>query len=354
MTVDGRVLLAPMAGITDAVFRRLCRRFGAGVVYSEFLSSDGLLYNTMSQEHKLALADDEHPVAFQLFGARVETFGKAARMLAAYNPDILDLNFGCPVRKVVGKNGGASLLRDLDLLGNIVRETVNAVPLPVTIKMRAGWDAENLVYLEAADRAINAGAVAITLHARTRQDGAWGPKYAGPAKWDYIRDLKAHETRVPIIGNGDVVSPESARAMFNETGCDAVMVGRAAVGRPWIFAEINRYLNSGEVLPDPPPSDILAVAWHHIDEKIRVTPEPPAAVIRSMRKVMAAYIKGWPGSHELRNRLMQIEEPQEVRTLFADYLARHSDPERTAGDDWLAEYLPIDRDRLRKPRVLVA
>ncbi len=354
LTVDGRVLLAPMAGITDVVFRRLCRRFGAGVVYSEFLSSDGLLYNTMSQEHKLALADDEHPVAFQLFGARVETFGRAARMLATHNPDMLDLNFGCPVRKVVGKNGGASVLRDLDLLGDIVRETVNAVPLPVTIKMRAGWDVENLVYLEAADRAINAGAVAITLHARTRQDGAWGPKYAGPAKWEYIRDLKAHESRVPIIGNGDVTSAGSAKAMFDETGCDAIMVGRAAVGRPWIFAEIIRYLSTGEVLPEPPPSDILAVAWHHIDEKIRVTPEPPVAVIRIMRKVMAAYIKGWPGSHELRNRLMQIEEPQEVRSLFADYLAMHPDPVRTSGDDWLGEYLSIDRDWLRKPRVLVA
>jgi tRNA-dihydrouridine synthase B len=192
------------------------------------------------------------------------------------------------------------------------------------------------------------------LHARTRQDGAWGPKYAGPAKWEYIRDLKAHETRVPIIGNGDVVSAESAKALFDQTGCDAIMIGRAAVGRPWIFAEVNRFLANGEVLPEPPPSDILAVAWHHIDEKIRVTPEPPAAVIRGMRKVMAAYIKGWPGSHELRNRLMQIEEPQEVRALFADYLDSHPDSARVDGDCWLSEYLPIDRDWLRKRQVLVA
>lgn len=354
MTVDGRVLLAPMAGITDVVFRRLCRRFGAAVVFSEFLSSDGLLYNTMSQDHKLALAEDEHPVAYQLFGARIETFGKAARMLATYSPDILDLNFGCPVRKVVGKNGGASILRDLDLLGRIVRETADAVTLPVTIKMRAGWDAETLVYREAADRAIVSGAVAITLHARTRQDGAWGPKYAGPARWEYIRDLKAHEPRVPIIGNGDIVSPESAKAMFDQTGCDAVMVGRAAVGRPWIFAEINRYLQTGEMLPEPPPSDVLAVAWLHVAEKLRMTPGPPSAVIRSMRKVMAAYIKGWPGSHELRNRLMQIEEPGEVRGLFAEYLARHPDPQRFSGDDWLDQYLPIDRDWLRTKPALVA
>ena len=348
------MLLAPMAGITDVVFRRLCRRFGAAVVYSEFLSSDGLLFNSMSQMHKLALAVDEHPVAFQLFGARVETFGQAAKLLAAHNPDLLDLNFGCPVRKVVGKNGGASVLRDLDLLEGIVSETVNAVSLPVTIKMRAGWDTQSLVYLEAADRAIRAGAVAITLHARTRQDGAWGPKYAGPANWEYIRDLKRHESRVPIIGNGDIISPETAHAMFDETGCDAIMIGRAAVGRPWIFAEIDHYLKTGEILPEPPPSDILAVAWHHIDEKIRVTPEPPAVVVRSMRKVMAAYIKGWPGSHELRNRLMRIEEPNDVRSLFAEYLSLHPDAERHDGDDWLGRYLPIDRTWLHKNRALVA
>jgi nifR3 family TIM-barrel protein len=343
-----------MAGITDVVFRRLCRRFGAAVVYSEFLSSDGLLFNTMSQEHKLGLAEDEHPVAYQLFGARVQTFGAAARMLAAYKPDLIDLNFGCPVRKVVGKNGGASVLRDLDLLGDIVRETVEAVPLPVTIKMRAGWDAQTLVYLEAADRSIEAGAAAITLHARTRQDGAWGPKYAGPAKWEYIRDLKQHESRVPIIGNGDVVSPESACAMLDETGCDAIMVGRAAVGRPWIFAEINHYLESGKLLPEPPPADVLAVAWHHIGEKIRVTPEPAPVVVRSMRKVMAAYIKGWPGSHELRNRLMQIEGPGEIRTLFAEFLSTHPDSTRCDGDGWLDRYLPLDRDWLPKTQALVA
>lgn len=354
LTVPGRVFLAPMAGITDVVFRRLCRRFGAAIGYSEFLSSDGLLFNTMSQAHKLALADDEHPVAHQLFGARIETFGRAAKMLAVYGPDLLDLNFGCPVRKVVGKNGGASVLRDLDLLTDIVKETVDAVSLPVTIKMRAGWDAETLVYCEAADRAISAGAQAITLHARTRQDGAWGPKYAAPAKWEYIRDLKHHESRVPIIGNGDVNSPESARAMFDETGCDAIMVGRAAVGRPWIFAEINQYLETHTRPPEPMPSDILTVAWYHIDEKIRISPEPAAAVIRSMRKVTSAYIKGWPDSHELRNRLMQVEDPQVIRALFTDYLASHPDANSDPENSWLDRYLPIDRDWLTKPRVLVA
>lgn len=348
------MLLAPMAGITDVVFRRLCRRFGAAVVYSEFLSSDGLLFNSISQEHKLALADDEHPVAFQLFGARLQTFGAAARLLAASGPDLIDLNFGCPVRKVVGKNGGASILRDLDLLEGIVRETVDAVPLPVTVKMRAGWDAQTLVYLEAADRSIRAGARAITLHARTRQDGAWGPKYAGAAKWEYIKGLKAHESRVPIIGNGDVNSPETAQAMLSDTGCDAVMVGRAAVGRPWIFAEINHYLETGERLPEPSPVDVLTVAWHHINERIRVTPEPPAVVIRSMRKVMAAYVKGWPGSHEMRNRLMQLEDPTDIRALFVGYLAANRELMQYSSASWIDSYLPLDREWLPKSQTLVA
>jgi len=348
------VLLAPMAGITDVVFRRLCRRFGAAIVYSEFLSSDGLILNTMSQEHKLALADDEHPVAYQLFGARVQTFGAAARMLAAFHPDLLDLNFGCPVRKVTGKNGGASVLRDLDLLAEIVRATVDAVDLPVTVKMRAGWDSETLVFCEAAARAVEAGAQAVTLHARTRADGAWGPKYAGAANWDYISELKKSLTSVPIIGNGDVVSPETAKAMLDLTGCDAVMVGRAALGRPWIFAEINHYLATGETLPEPAIADCLAVAWQHLLEQIRVTPESPAIVIRSMRKQLAAYVKGWAGSHELRSRLMHLESENAIRALLSDYLESHPEWSRREGDAWLDRYLPLDRDWMPRMQAMVA
>jgi nifR3 family TIM-barrel protein len=354
LTIAGQALLAPMAGITDVVFRRLCRRFGAAIVYSEFLSSDGLLFNTMSQEHKLALADDEHPVAYQLFGARVQTFGRAAQMLSAYKPDLIDLNFGCPVRKVVGKNGGASLLKDLDLLASLVKETVDAVPLPVTVKMRAGWDDKTLVHCEAAARAVDAGALAVTLHARTRADGAWGPKYAGPAKWEYIAELKRHESRVPVIGNGDVTSPDTAKAMLDQTGCDAVMIGRAAVGRPWIFAEVNHFLATGERLPEPSAADVLTVAWHHIAEKIRVTPEPPAVVVRSLRKVLAAYIKGWPDSHTLRDHLMRIEDPEEIRRLFADYLAGHAGLSDNADSGWIDQYLPLDRGWIPKSRALVA
>ena len=345
LTVPGRVVLAPMAGVTDSVFRRLCRRFGAAIVYSEFLSTDGLVFKTMNQAHKLVLGDAEHPVAFQLFGARTTAFGKAARLLADLQPDLIDLNFGCPAKKVVGKNGGAAILKDLDLLGRIVSETVQAVALPVTVKMRAGWDKETLVFEEAAHRAVAAGAQAITLHARTRSDGPWGSQYNGPADWSYITRLKASVTTVPVIGNGDVISPETAEAMLAQTKCDAVMVGRAALGRPWVFAQINHYLATGRKLPEPAIADRLTVAWMYLREKVEGSTHPDLAV-HSQRKVMAAYFKGWPDTHELKAHFMTLESIPEIRALFTQYLAGHPDLPRCNGDDWIERYIPLDRDSL--------
>ncbi|MEW5701413.1 MAG: tRNA dihydrouridine synthase DusB [Candidatus Zixiibacteriota bacterium] len=346
MTVTGRVVLAPMAGITDSVFRRLCRRFGAAIVYSEFLSTDGLVFKTMNQQHKLVVGEDEHPVAFQLFGARTETFAPSARLLAELSPDIIDLNFGCPANKVVGRNGGAAILKDLDLLGRIVSETVQAVPLPVTVKMRAGWDRETLVFEEAAERAVAAGAQAITLHARTRVDGPWGPHYQGTADWSYITRLKAAVTDVPVIGNGDVTSPERAEAMLRQTGCDAVMVGRAALGRPWIFAEINHYLATGRLLPEPSIADRLTLAWMHLRDKVAGSAIPDV-IVRSQRKTMAAYLRGWPDTHELKAIFMNLESLADIRSLFVRYLADHPDLPRCEGDDWLDRHVALDRDALR-------
>ncbi|MBI3872171.1 MAG: tRNA dihydrouridine synthase DusB [candidate division Zixibacteria bacterium] len=354
LTITGKALLAPMAGITDVVFRRICRRFGAAVVYSEFLSTDGLIYNTLNQEHKLAMADDEHPVAFQLFGARTQTFGQAARMLASYQPDLIDLNFGCPVKKVVGKNGGAAILKDLDLLESIVRETVDSVPLPVTVKMRAGWDRHNLVYHEAAARAINAGARAITLHARTRADGAWGAEYGSAADWSYIADLRRTVTTVPLIGNGDITSPETAAAMLAQTGCDAVMVGRAALGRPWIFAEINHFLELGERLPPPALADRLCVAWEHLRQKVETSPDTPAVAVRGMRKQLAEYLRGLPYTHELKAHLMRVETVGQIRMLLSEYLDAQRDLSEAPGDDWLSDFMPLERDWMSHAPTAVA
>jgi tRNA-dihydrouridine synthase B len=339
LMIPGRAVLAPMAGVTDIVFRRLCRRFGAAIVYSEFLSTDGLVFNTMSQEHKLALADDEHPVAYQLFGSRVETFAAAARQLAEFNPDMIDLNFGCPVKKVVGKNGGAAILKDLDLMARIVREACGAVPLPVTVKMRAGWDHDHLVYQEAALAAVAEGAKAVTLHARTRIDG-----YETAARWAYIADLKS-ALKVPVIGNGDVESPEDACAMLEQTACDAVMVGRGALGRPWIFAQINHYLETGDLLPEPAIPDRMCVAWRHLCDKLADAKNDPG-VVRLMRKQMAAYVKGWPDGHMLKAQLMSAIDPPQIREAFAEYLSGHADLPTADGDGWIADYIDLDRDWL--------
>ncbi len=341
--IEGRVVLAPMAGITDLAFRRLCKRFGAAIVYSEFLSTDGLVLNTMNQEHKLILAADEHPVAFQLFGAKTETFGEAAKQLEEYGPDLIDLNFGCPVKKVVKSNGGAAVLRDLKLMESIVREACGAVALPVTVKMRAGWDRDNLVYRDAAQMAVEAGATALTLHARTRSDS-----YGSPADWKYVTDLKSLITSVPIIGNGDVDSPESAKAMLDETGCDAVMVGRAALGRPWIFAEINHYLETGEKLPPPCVEDRLTVAWQHLQAKLESMPSEISG-IRIMRKQMSNYVAGLPNSHQVRGELMKAETPETIRLILATYLDNMDDQPRHDDDGWIARYISLDHEWRTRP-----
>ncbi len=341
--IEGRVVLAPMAGVTDLAFRRICKRFGAAIVYSEFLSTDGLVLNTMNQEHKLILAEDEHPVAFQLFGSRTETFGKAARQLEEYGPDLIDLNFGCPVKKVVKSNGGAAVLRDLKLMESIVREACGAVSLPVTVKMRAGWDHENLVYREAAQMAVDAGATALTLHARTRSDS-----YGAPADWTYVADLKSLVTSVPVIGNGDVDSPERAKAMLDETKCDAVMVGRAALGRPWIFAEINHYLATGEKLPPPRVADRLTVAWTHLQAKIQSMTSEIAA-IRIMRKQLSNYVAGLPNSHSVRGQLMQADTPEEIRKILASYLDQMDDQPSQDDDDWIGRYMTLNYEWRTRP-----
>ncbi len=344
LTISGSAVLAPMAGVTDVTFRRICRRFGAAIVYSEFLSTDGLVLNRMNQEHKLILAEDEHPVAYQLFGSKTQTFGAAARQLAAFQPDLIDLNFGCPVKKVVKNNGGSAILRDLKLMHDIVYETAHSVDLPVTVKMRAGWDHDHLVYQEAAKLAVEAGAKVLTLHARTRSD-----KYEDPARWEYIREMKKYAP-VPVIGNGDVDSAPRARQMLEETGCDMVMVGRAALGRPWIFAEINTYLDEGRLLPEPRMEDRIGVAWRQLTEKIPHTPNELAG-IKMMRKQMAAYFRGLPHSAEMRGELMQAESLTALRDLFCDYIHAHGSGEPVNGSGWLRDYLDLDDSWMRQPTI---
>lgn len=238
------VFLAPMEDVTDHAFRLLCREFGASMVYSEFVSADALIRSVNRSLEKIRVSDDERPVAVQIYGRDVDSMVEAARMVEAEaHPDILDINFGCPVKKVAGKGAGAGLLRNVPLMLDITRAVVNAVKCPVTVKTRLGWDCNNMIIVDLAEQLQDCGIQALTIHGRTRSQ-----MYTGTADWTLIGEVKNNSRmHIPIIGNGDIDSAEKAAEMFDRYGVDAVMVGRATFGRPWIFREIRTYLDTGQV-----------------------------------------------------------------------------------------------------------
>lgn len=242
------VFLAPMEDVTDISFRLMCKRFGADMVYTEFVSSDALIRSVSKTQQKLVVAEDERPVAIQIYGKDVDAMVEAARICEAARPDILDINFGCPVKKVAGKGAGAGMLRNIPLMLQITKEVVKAVNIPVTVKTRLGWDADNKIIVDLAEQLQDCGIAALSIHGRTRAQ-----MYTGEADWTLIGDVKNNPRMyIPIIGNGDVTSAEICRQRFSECGVDGVMIGRGSIGRPWIFREVKHYLNTGELLPDEP------------------------------------------------------------------------------------------------------
>lgn len=241
------VLLAPMEDVTDPAFRMLCKRFGADMVYTEFVSSDALIREVNSTMRKLEISDEERPVAIQIYGKDTEAMVGAARMVEAAHPDILDLNFGCPVKKVAGKGGGAGMLQNIPKMLEITRAVVDAVSIPVTVKTRLGWNDESKIIVELAEQLQDCGIQALTIHGRTRAQ-----MYTGQADWTLIGEVKRNpRMHIPIIGNGDITTPERARECFDRYGVDAIMIGRGSFGRPWIFKEIKHYLETGQQMPDP-------------------------------------------------------------------------------------------------------
>ena len=319
----GTLLLSPMAGVTNRVFRRLCRRMGADTVYTEFVSGDGLIRESETTVELMRFSADEHPIGVQLFGSDPVVLADAARRVAATGPDLIDLNFGCPVRKVVRRQAGAALLTDLGLLGEIVRAVVGAVDLPVTIKIRAGWDESRLVYVEATRIAAEAGARAVTLHPRTRVQG-----YAGRADWSRIAHLVS-ESPIPVIGNGDIFTPLDARRMLEETGCAAVMIARGAIGNPWIFSRTGTLLETGEIEPEPDAARRLETALLHA--RLDIEEKGEAGAIREMRRHMSRYTRGLWRAAVLRRSAMQVESYAAMEALVQYYLkvlARHERGER--------------------------
>ncbi len=302
------VFLAPMEDVTDISFRLMCKRFGADMVYTEFVSSDALIRSVNKTQQKLNVSDDERPVAIQIYGKDVASMVEAARICEEARPDILDINFGCPVKKVAGKGAGAGMLRDIPLMLEITREVVKAVNIPVTVKTRLGWDANSLIITDLAERLQDCGIAALTIHGRTRAQ-----MYTGEADWTLIKAVKDNpRMRIPIIGNGDVTSAEICKRRFDDYGVDAVMIGRASIGRPWIFREVKHYLATGELLSPEPFSWYLGILKKQVEQSVERLDERRG--ILHIRRHLAAtpLFKGIADFKQTRVAMLRAETIHEL------------------------------------------
>lgn len=318
LEINGHAALAPMAGVADRALRELCVSYGASYVIGEMASSKGISMHDRKSASLLSISPAERPAGVQLFGDDPLTMAKAAEMAMDYAPEFLDVNMGCPAPKVAGNGGGSALMKKPRLAAEIVRACVRAVPVPVTVKMRIGWDDEHINAPELAKLCADAGAAAITVHGRTRAQ-----MYAPPVHLDEIRKVK-QAVDVPVIGNGDVVDGVSAKRMLDETGCDFLMVGRGALGRPWVFSQIDAYLARGEVLPEPPLDERMRVMLEHI--RTLCAYKGDYIGMREARKHAAWYIRGIRGAASYRNRVGALSSIAELEALAADILQTASEP----------------------------
>ena len=308
-----------MEDVTNPPFRKFCKAFGADWLYSEFVSADALVRSVNKSLKKLTIDDSERPVTIQIYGRFVDSMVEAARIVEEVQPDFIDLNFGCPVKRVAQKGAGAGLLRDVPLMVEMARQVVNAVKLPVTAKTRLGWDSEHIIIEDIAERLQDVGIRALAIHGRTRAQ-----MYTGEADWEPIARVKSNpRITIPIIGNGDVTSPEKAAEAFDKYGVDAVMIGRATIGHPWIFRQIKHYFATGELLPDLSVREQIEI----IKEQIRLSVEWIDEVrgLLHMRRHMAAMFKGLPHFRDLRIRMLQAPNLEELWQVFDEIAARYGD-----------------------------
>jgi tRNA-dihydrouridine synthase B len=312
LILEGRVILAPLAGVADSAFRLIAKRFGAALVYTEMISAEGVLRDNPGTRELLDFTPEERPIGVQIFGSNPVNMASACKKVNQIKPELIDLNCGCPVRKVVGKNGGAALLKDLDLLEKMLWAMVASAESPVTVKTRSGWDKDNPVAVEVARMAQECGAAAVTVHPRTQRDG-----FSNRADWELIARVK-QSVKIPVIGSGDIFSPQDAKDMLDRTGCDAVMVGRGSFGNPWIFSRTNHFLKHGQLPPEPSIRERIETCLVHVELSTKRHGEK-SGVIR-MRKHMAWYTSGMPKARELRQKLFTTETLQQVQEVFHEYL----------------------------------
>ena len=311
MKLEGRVILAPLAGISDSPFRSICRSMGAVMVFTEMISADGLFQKNSRTLDYLFFRENERPIGFQLFGSDPNVFARAVKFVEQYQPDFIDLNFGCPVKKVVKRGAGAALLKDIDRLEKITREVVKHASKPVLAKIRKGWDEKTINALEMAKRLEQCGIDAITIHPRTQSQG-----YRGHSDWQTIKLIK-ESVSIPIIGSGDVRSAEDAKRMIDETGCDLVMIGRSSLGNPWIFREANYFIKTGKKLPHPSLVEKLNLILNHLEDMISIKGETKG--LHELRKHLGWYTRGLPNSAKIRAELFRLKNKIEIRTCLIKY-----------------------------------
>lgn len=295
-------MLAPMEDITDPSFRYLCKMYGADLMYTEFISSDGLIRNGKKSVQKLDIYEYERPIGIQIYGHILESMVEAARMAEQAKPELIDINFGCPVKKIANRGAGAGMLNNIPLMVKITEAIVKSTSLPVTVKTRLGWDENSKNIVDIAERLQDVGIQAITIHGRTRSQ-----LYTGKADWTLIGAVKSNpRMKIPVIGNGDVDSPEKAREMFNRYGVDAIMIGRATIGKPWIFKEVKTFLETGEKLPEPSVSERVTLAKLHLSKSLEFKGDRRG--IFEMRRHFVHYFKGLDNFRDTRIRLLTTED----------------------------------------------
>ena len=309
---DFPLLLAPMEDVSDPPFRRLCKLHGADLMYSEFISSEGLIRDAIKSRKKLDIFDYERPVGIQIFGGDEEAMSLSAKIVETVEPDLVDINFGCPVKKVVAKGAGAGVLKDIDLMVRLTKAVVSSTHLPVTVKTRLGWDSSSINIDEVAERLQEAGIKALTIHARTRSQ-----MYKGEADWEHISRIKNNPNiEIPIFGNGDIDSPEKALEYRSKYDCDGIMIGRGAIGYPWIFKEIKHYFQTGELLPEPTIEDRLIVVRQHAEWSTEWKGERLGLI--EMRQHYSNYFRGVPHSKRFRKKILQVFTLEEMDAVISE------------------------------------